>query len=75
MKNEKFMMKTREQIEKSLSNEISMGAILKNEFLVNTLDSARFNDYYFFLMENMELNNLKSFNETKIENCSELLCS
>ncbi len=75
MKNEKFMMKTREQIEKSLSNEINMGAILKNEFLVNTLHSINFHDYYFFLMENMELNNLKSFNETKIENCSELLCS
>jgi len=75
MKNEKFMMKTREQIEKSLFNEIFMGATLKNEFLVNTLDSTHFNDYYFFLMENMELNNLKSFNESKIENCSELLCS
>ena len=75
MKNEKFMMKTQEQIEKSLFNEINMGAILKNEFLVNTLDWAHFQDYYFFLMENMELNNLKSFNETKIENCSELLCS
>ena len=75
MKNEKFMMKTQEQIEKSLFNEINMGAILKNEFLVNTLHSINFHDYYFFLMENMELNNLKSFNETKIENCSELLCS
>ena len=52
-----------------------MGATLKNEFLVNTIDSAKINDYYFFLMENMEFNSLKSFNETKIENCSELLCS
>ena len=75
MKNEKFLLKSKEQIEKSLLNEIFMGAILKNEFLVNTLDSTNFNGYYFFLMENMELNNLKSFSETKIENCSELLCS
>ena len=52
-----------------------MGAILKNEFLVNTLDSIKINDFYFFLMENMEFNSLKSFNESKIENCSELLCS
>ena len=52
-----------------------MGATLKNEFLVNTINSIKINDYYFFLMENMEFNSLKSFNETKIENCSELLCS
>ena len=52
-----------------------MGATLKNEFLVNTIDSTKINDYYFFLMENMEFNSLKNFNESKIENCSELLCS
>ena len=68
-------MKTKEQIEKSLFNEINMGATLKNEFLVNTLDTLHIDNYFFFLMENMELNNLKSFNETKVENCSELLCS
>ena len=52
-----------------------MGATLKNEFLVNTIDSIKINDFYFFLMENMEFNSLKNFNEQKIDNCSELLCS
>lgn len=52
-----------------------MGAKLKNNYLVDTLFSTRINDYYFFLMENMELGNLKSFNENEINNCSELLCS
>ena len=52
-----------------------MGARLKNNYLVDTLFSTRINDYYFFLMENMELGNLKSFNENEIHNCSELLCS
>ena len=52
-----------------------MGAKLKNEYLVDTILTTRINDYYFFLMENMELNNLKSFNENEINNCSELLCS
>ena len=52
-----------------------MGAKLKNNYLVDTLFSTRINDYYFFLMENMELGNLKSFNENEIHNCSELLCS
>ena len=52
-----------------------MGAKLKNDYLVDTLLTTRINDYYFFLMENMELNNLKSFNENEINNCSELLCS
>ena len=50
-----------------------MGAKLKNNYLVNTIKSTKINEYYFFLMENMELNNLKSFSE-KV-NCSELLCS
>ena len=52
-----------------------MGAKLKNEYLVDTLVTTKINDYYFFLMENMELSNLKSFNENEINNCSELLCS
>ena len=52
-----------------------MGEKLKNKYLVNTILSTQINDYYFFLMENMELGNLKSFNETKIDKCSELLCS
>ena len=54
---------------------MSMGEKLKNKYLVNTILSTQINDYYFFLMENMELGNLKSFNETKIDKCSELLCS
>ena len=54
---------------------MNMGAKLKNNYLVNTIKSTKINDYYFFLMENMELNNLKSFSENVIENCSELLCS
>ena len=54
---------------------MNMGVKLKNEYLVNTLQSTKINDYYFFLMENMELSNLKSFNESEIKNCSELLCS
>ena len=52
-----------------------MGAKLKNDYLVDTLVTTKINDYYFFLMENMELSNLKSFNENEINNCSELLCS
>ena len=52
-----------------------MGAKLKNDYLVDTLLSTKINDYYFFLMENMELGHLKSFNENEINNCSELLCS
>ena len=52
-----------------------MGATLKNEYLVNTIDSTKINDFYFFLMENMEFNSLKNFNEQKIENSSELLYS
>ena len=52
-----------------------MGAKLKNDYLVDTLLTTKINDYYFFLMENMELSNLKSFNENEINNCSELLCS
>ena len=74
-KNEKFLSKTKEQIERSLFNEITMGAKLKNEFLVNTIRTTQINHFYFFLMENMELGNLKSFHENKIDNCSELLCS
>ena len=54
---------------------MNMGAKLKNNYLVNIIKSTKINDYYFFLMENMELNNLKSFSENVIENCSELLCS
>lgn len=54
---------------------MNMGAKLKNNYLVNTIKSTKINEYYFFLMENMELNNLKSFNENVIDNCSELLCS
>ena len=52
-----------------------MGAKLKNDYLVDTLLTTKINDYYFFLMENMELGHLKSFNENEINNCSELLCS
>ena len=53
-----------------------MGEILKNEYLVNTLKTKKINDNYYFLMENMELGNLKTFNENTINNnCSELLCS
>ena len=52
-----------------------MGAKLKNDYLVDTLVTTKINDYFFFLMENMELSNLKSFNENEINNCSELLCS
>ena len=70
-KNEKFLSKTKEQIERSLFNEITMGAKLKNEFLVNTIRTTQINHFYFFLMENMELGNLKSFHENKIDNCSE----
>ena len=43
-----------------------MGAKLKNDYLVDTLLSTKINDYYFFLMENMELGHLKSFNENEI---------
>ena len=52
-KNEKFLSKTKEQIERSLFNEITMGAKLKNEFLVNTIRTTQINHFYFFLMENM----------------------
>ena len=52
-----------------------MGAKLKNDYLVDTIVTTKINDYYFFLMENMELRNLKSFNEHELNNCSELLCS
>ena len=52
-----------------------MGAKLKNDYLVDTIVTTKINDYYFFLMENMELSNLKSFNENELNNCSELLCS
>jgi serine/threonine protein kinase len=54
---------------------MNMGMILKNDYLVNTIQSIKINDYYFFLMENMELSNLKSFNESELNKCSELLCS
>ena len=54
---------------------MNMGMILKNDYLVNTIQSTKINDYYFFLMENMELSNLKSFNESELNKCSELLCS
>jgi serine/threonine protein kinase len=75
MKNEKYNSKSKEQIEKTLKNEMEMGEKLKNEHLVNTLLSTRINDFYFFLMENMEYNSLKSFTDEQINNCSELLCS
>ena len=76
IKNEKFKRKTKEHIEKTILNEIQMGEILKNEFLVDMLNIIKINDNYYFLMENIEFGNLKSFMENEINNnCSELLCS
>ena len=76
IKNDKFKTKTKEHIEKTILNEIQMGEILKDDYLVNMLQTIQINDNYYFLMENMEYGNLKSFIENAINNnCSELLCS